>query len=272
MRLVTWNIYHGRSPGDGVVDPGRLAAALSSLDADVVALQEVDRGQPRSHWLDITALAAEAMSAPAWRFVPTVIGDPAGRWRPATDTDLDADRDAYGIGLVSRWPVLRWHLLRMSAAPALRAPVLIPGSRQLLWLRDEPRAALAATLQTPDGPVTVASTHLSFMPGINVLQLVRLRRWLRALPGPRVLLADLNLPGAIVARLWGQPPLVRVRNYPLSRPLVQVDHIVGDGELPPVQHAETRQLAVSDHAAVLVDLGRGALGRPSTKAGRLPEP
>ena len=63
MRLVTFNILHGRSPADGRVDIDRFAAAVASLDADVLALQEVDRLQERSEYADFTAVAAEAMGA-----------------------------------------------------------------------------------------------------------------------------------------------------------------------------------------------------------------
>ena len=49
MRLATFNILHGRSIQDGVVDLDRLADAIRLLDADILALQEVDRDQPRSH-------------------------------------------------------------------------------------------------------------------------------------------------------------------------------------------------------------------------------
>ncbi|MEV6815065.1 endonuclease/exonuclease/phosphatase family protein, partial [Micromonospora sp. NPDC051296] len=52
MRLATFNLLHGRSLTDGLVDPARLAAAVSDLDADVLALQEVDRDQSRSGNLD----------------------------------------------------------------------------------------------------------------------------------------------------------------------------------------------------------------------------
>ena len=43
----------GRTPGEDHVDAGRFAAAVASLDADVLALQEVDRGQPRSGYVDL---------------------------------------------------------------------------------------------------------------------------------------------------------------------------------------------------------------------------
>lgn len=37
VRLTTWNILHGRSPGDGRVGPERLWVAVAGLDADVLA-------------------------------------------------------------------------------------------------------------------------------------------------------------------------------------------------------------------------------------------
>ena len=49
MRLATFNILHGRSQHDGEVDLDRLASAVRTLDADILALQEVNRDQPRSH-------------------------------------------------------------------------------------------------------------------------------------------------------------------------------------------------------------------------------
>ena len=53
----------------------------------------------------------------------------------------------------------------------------------MILLRDEPRVLLAAILDTPYGDVTVAATHLSFVPGWNVRQLRSSVRALRTLPG-----------------------------------------------------------------------------------------
>ena len=69
MRLATFNILSGRSLDDDRVDERRFADAIRSLDADVLGLQEVDRGQPRSQHADLTAVAAEAMGAVDHRFV-----------------------------------------------------------------------------------------------------------------------------------------------------------------------------------------------------------
>jgi len=45
MRLATFNMLHGKSLTDGLVDLDRFADAVRTLDADVLALQGVDRGQ-----------------------------------------------------------------------------------------------------------------------------------------------------------------------------------------------------------------------------------
>ncbi|GGK77645.1 endonuclease/exonuclease/phosphatase family protein [Ornithinimicrobium pekingense] len=254
MRLVTWNVFHGRNTQDLRVDEARLAGAVADLDADVLALQEVDRGQPRSGFVDVTDVAAGAMGAVDARFVPTVVGDPATTWRPADDDDLGLTRDGYGVALLTRFPVLSWHVLRLAPAPLVRMPVPVPGMRRVLWLADEPRAVVAATLETPAGVMTVACTHLSFVPGVNAAQLRRTARWLRGLPGPQVLLGDLNLPAALVPRLTGASLLARARTYPMARPRVQVDHVVGLGALPPVRAVSTPRPPVSDHAPVVVDL------------------
>jgi endonuclease/exonuclease/phosphatase family metal-dependent hydrolase len=83
VRLATFNVLHGRAPADGRVDLDRFASAVATLDADVLALQEVDRSQSRSGSADLTALAAEAGSCGYARFVPALHGEPRS-WRPAT--------------------------------------------------------------------------------------------------------------------------------------------------------------------------------------------
>lgn len=253
MRLASFNILHGRSLSDGEVDVGRLRDAVKTLDADVLGLQEVDRDQPRSHLADLTAEAAEAMGG-AGRFAPAILGTPGEKWRPARDGD--APGRAYGIGLVTRLPVRRWLTVRLPSAP-VRAPVIIPGpSRKVLWLRDEPRMLVAAVLDTDDGPLTVANTHLSFVPGWNGAQLRRAARAVRGLPAPRVLMGDLNLPGALPRWLTGWTPLVTTPTYPTADPQVQLDHILlHGGALPPVVAAGAREMPLSDHRALIVDLG-----------------
>src|SRR6476620_2517271 len=174
MRVATFNILHGLAPGDGRVDPGRLAEAVRALDVDVLALQEVDRHQPRSGLADLTEVAAEAMGAVDHRFEPALLGTPGESWVPAAASQ-PPDGPAYGSALLSRLPVAAWRVVRL---PRLRLPA--PS-------REEPRVALVAEISSPWGPVTVAGTHLSFVPWWNGRQLRALVATVAGAPRPLLL-------------------------------------------------------------------------------------
>lgn len=252
MRLASLNLLHGRSLVDGKVELARLHAAVAEMAPDIVGLQEVDRDQPRSHSLDLTREVADALGAQHWHFVPALIGEPGADWRASVDADGPGE-PSYGIGLVSRFPVASWHVLRLPAAP-VRSPVLLPGTKQLIWLQDEPRVGLAAVVETPLGTMTVATTHLSFVPVWNGVQLRRLTAWLAKLPGPCVLLGDLNMPPPLPRVLSGWRSLARVKTYPMTEPRLQLDHVLGHGDLPPVSSVAAPALTVSDHRALVIEL------------------
>jgi endonuclease/exonuclease/phosphatase family metal-dependent hydrolase len=203
-------------------------------------------------------MVAEAIDARAWRFEPAIVGEPGGRWRAARDGDGTGEA-GYGVALVSRLPVRSWHVVRLPAAP-VRSPVYATGSRRLLLLRDEPRVGLAAEVETPLGPMTIATTHLSFVPGWNAMQLRRLTRILRgrAPEGrPCILMGDLNLPGPVPGWTSGWRSLAHVKTFPALHPSVQIDHVLARGPVPPTRPAHAQALPVSDHRALVVDLARG---------------
>jgi endonuclease/exonuclease/phosphatase family metal-dependent hydrolase len=258
VRLATFNLLHGRSLQDGLVDEVRLAAAVTALDADILALQEVDRDQSRSGHLDQTAVAARALNAPAHRFAAAVVGTPGERFRPLTHDDDGHGEPCYGVGLVSRYPVRSWQVIRLTPAPT-RSPVYVPGpGGGLFLLRDEPRVVLAAVLETPLGPLTAAATHLSFVPGWNARQLWQTVRALRALPAPRLLLGDLNLPAGLAALVSRWRPLGRRPTYPAAQPRVQLDHVLADPRggqrLPAVSAVASPLSTISDHRPLVIDL------------------
>ena len=240
----------------------RLVAACASLDADVLGLQEVDRDQVRSGMVDQTAAVAEAMGIDptgpgAFRFVPALVGEPGAEWRPATDDDLVEGEAGYGVALVSRLPVRRWHVVRLAPAK-LRSPVYIPGGG-LILLDDEPRVGLAAEIELPGGAsLLVATTHLSFVPGWNLAQLRRLAKALAELADDCVLLGDLNVPNPFARVPGGWHPLVRAKTFPAPVPSMQLDHVLGRGSLPPVVGSGAHLLPLSDHLALTVDLATGA--------------
>ncbi|MEW2164580.1 endonuclease/exonuclease/phosphatase family protein [Streptomyces sp. NPDC007084] len=305
VRFATFNVLHGRPMRDGRPVPvpagcrpqAPLVHAVASLDADVLALQELDHVQERSGRVDQARAAAEAAGTPYWRYASAFPAGPAtGPGRvPAPDgrelrlygpgglrqgaPGAGESVASYGIALLSRLPVRHWRARRLAPAP-VPVPLRTPGRRGLTVSRDEPRAALAAVLEGSRGPFTVVALHLSFVPGWNVRQLLAVRAWTADLPGPHVLLGDLNLPGAIPGAVLNSPAwtgrrgsrrtrsgaavpppvrgwrdLARRPTYPAHRPLVRFDHVLAAGiEAGAATGVNTPRTAVSDHRPLVVEL------------------
>lgn len=250
MRIATFNILNGRSPHDVDVDPGVLAAAVAELDPDVLALQEVDRNQQRSGHADLTAVAAEAMGAPYHRFVAALSGSPGATWTAATGSEQPEDA-AYGIALLSRHEVTGWEVVRLPVLPT-RVPVRFGGQWRPTMVRDEPRVAVAASVRTSGGELTVATTHLSFVRWWNGRQLAHLTRALAGAGRPLVLTGDLNMDLDRAARITGLHPLAAHPTFPVEEPAEQLDHVLADPVLP--ARSEARAMALSDHRALVVDV------------------
>jgi endonuclease/exonuclease/phosphatase family metal-dependent hydrolase len=279
LRIATFNLLHGQSLRDGSPGEAALCAAARAIDADILGIQEVDRHLDRSGGVDQPAVVAEALEAKHVQFVPTLTGVPGARpgaargprpgaapgprpaavrgapvrWRPVLDGE-PLEQGQYGIALVSRFPLRGVRVCRFPAAP-FGLPLLVAGRRLPTPVPDEPRAALAAVADTPYGPVTVVTTHLSFMPGWNVRQLRTIVGWVADLPVPRLLLGDLNIPGPLSASVSGWCRLARLHTYPVAHPTVQFDHVLGYGiGRDAVTGVVSLRLPVSDHRALAVDL------------------
>jgi endonuclease/exonuclease/phosphatase family metal-dependent hydrolase len=165
LRVATFNIQHGRGP-DGRVDIDRLARECARLDVDVLGLQEVDVGVPRSHAADLLGVVAAATGMHASFAVAMAL-----------------DGGEYGVALLSRE--------RLTDVERLRLPA--PKGR-------EPRVALLARA----GEVSVAVTHLSVGADLHTRQLSTVVAELSEWTPPRVLLGDLNheqpdVPGFMLA-------------------------------------------------------------------------
>lgn len=261
MRLVTFNLWSGKSLGPRTrtlaprrrqrIDLDLLRQAIVELDPDVLALQEVDRAQSRSHHADLAAVAAEAMGATDHRFVPTLAGTPGALWALSSPTHrVPAE---YGIALLSRYRVRRWQEIPL---PALRPgfSVLVPVLRQQLTVGEEPRAAVVAHLDTPVGPLAVVNTHLTWIPGSGVRQLQEITTVMGGEPDPVLLTGDFNMWGSLPRRITGYRSLAEHLTYPAARPTRQLDHVLLRGRGPTVVASRAVRLSVSDHLALVVDL------------------
>ena len=276
LRVATFNTLHGLAlvgapDSQSHLEPAdshALAAAAATLRADVLAIQEVDRHQERSGNVDQSALIADVMNTDQWRYVPSLYGTPGREgWQAAPvgaliGPDSEHAGAQFGIGLISRHPVQSWHSTQLSG-PRISIPLPTPGGTKprVQWIPDEPRVALAATIDSPLGAMTVATAHLSVVPGVNIRQLRALLRWLEPLPRPLILIGDFNLPTALVRRTTRWASLARGSTFPSWNPRIQLDHALVDGLDPDTMStsiSEIVQLDVSDHCAVVVTLTAGA--------------
>ena len=278
MLVTSWNLLHGMAippSNDLAADQVKLGSAVEEIAADVLGIQEVDEKLARSAVISQTKLVAEAMRTQHWGFAPVIIGEPGSKWRKldaldikvVTEENLAANQDShtegsYGIGLVSKIPVLHWDRLDLGNSP-FGLPLVIPAenkkgkqSIRFIYVADEPRVALAATL---DNGWTVINTHLSFVPFVNLHQLRKIKRWAVKLSAQYktqvLIIGDMNLPKGLpaVASTWNS--LVEQNSYPSWGAKIQFDYVLSD-TLKPGQYEALPTVAtgVSDHLPVRVNV------------------
>lgn len=248
LRIVSYNLLHGLDlTARGVVDLAAAADVLTALDADVIALQEVDRGQERTGGVDQVAELSAALGMTGV-FCPALLGDPGRSWRPADPDDGGA---AYGVGLLVRGDLTG---TRRVSLPGGGAGTRRPGaSPQRPGWDHEPRVALAATVVAHGEHLMVVVTHLSYLPVRAVRQLraaASIPRGERA----RILAGDMNLPAwAVRAIVPGSTHAGGQATYPSWRPRVQMHHVLVDGPVD-VVGATAHPRTTSDHLPLVVDL------------------
>jgi len=258
-------------PPETGADFDALNRAALSLDSDFFAFQEVDhflsRSQSRPQMRDI----AESIGARDWAMAPSVIGTPGESWRrlsasepeiiTASSPHAELMHESYGIGIVSKIPVLSWHRLNLGNSP-LGLPLVVPGDEtgkgrpRFIYVKDEPRLALAAVLENG---FTVVNTHLSFVPGFNLAQLKRVKKWALSIAeetGTRaIVVGDLNLPKNLPVVRSSWKSLVTQNTYPSWGGKIQFDYILsrdlGFGEYSMREFAPT---GVSDHLPIGVEI------------------
>lgn len=250
-RVLSINLQHGLGRDGRPTTAEQLADAFAGLDVDVVAMQEVDRAQPRSGEVDQAAVVAEALGLSHVRFAAALGGD-VRRARVSPARWGTAQGPGYGLAIASRYPVSAWFVRPLPRLPA-RYPVL---KNSRLSLRDdEQRGVLAAVLRTPAGDLSVCSAHLSMLGPVAAVQVGGVLRSMSVLPTPTVVCGDLDLdPWALrpLARGWQLP---RALTFPAAAPRRQIDHALVRGAR--VQDVRAVPLAISDHLGLLVTLDGG---------------
>jgi endonuclease/exonuclease/phosphatase family metal-dependent hydrolase len=103
----------------------------------------------------------------------------------------------------------------------------------------------------------VATTHLSFVPGWNVLQLRRLMRALSGTREPLVLTGDLNMDPDQVRRITRLRAIAEGATFPADEPARQLDHVLVRGPVSASGPVEIPRLPLSDHRALVVPVHLG---------------
>ncbi len=272
VRLTSWNLLHGMAiPPQASVDTGSLHRAVQNLDSDIFAFQEVDHFLPRSQSRPQLRDIAESIGARDWAMAPSVIGTPGESWRKlnssepeiisSASTHAELMHESYGIGIVSKVPVLSWHRLNLGNSP-LGLPLIVPGDEtgkgkpRFIYVKDEPRLALAAVLENG---FTVVNTHLSFVPGFNLEQLRRVKNWAQAIAestGTRaIVVGDLNLPKNLPVAGSSWKSLVTQNTYPSWGAKIQFDYILTpDLAFGEYSVREFSPTGVSDHLPIGVEI------------------
>jgi endonuclease/exonuclease/phosphatase family metal-dependent hydrolase len=232
LRVASWNL-HKCVGADGRFDPHRSATVIAELGADILALQEVDKrfGQ-RAGLLDLAAVQRHA----GLKLVPV--------------SDVPSGHGWHGNAL----------LLREDLAARITR-IRLPGA--------EPRGALVAEIDLPQGPLRVIAAHFGLLRRCRTRQGHAILRTLaEGAEMPTVLLGDLNE--------WSHGPRSSLRalepvfgaaapsppSFPAAVPVLALDRILGQpaGLVSDVRaYASPLARVASDHLPLIGRLRLGAV-------------
>jgi beta-N-acetylhexosaminidase len=255
VRVLVFNIHAGKD-ADGTDNLVRVAGVIRSVEADLVLLQEVDRGTRRSGGVDQLAVLERLTG-----------------YHGAFGRTLDYDGGLYGIAMLARWPIASDTLVQLPVEP----PQARAGGVY------EPRGAHVGLVTGPRGGIGVVNTHMDagrddHYRRQEVETVIRVADELRAAHRFTVVGGDFNAePGsAVIDRMaaagwvdaWAACGTGAGDTFPAHEPVKRIDYLF----LPPdltCEHAEVLAMTTSDHRPLLVTVrpGAAAAGTGAAAAG-----
>lgn len=236
IKIATFNIAGGR-----VTNITDLASAIKTIDADIIALQEVDKLTKRSGYIDQSERLAKLTGMNA------VFG-----------RAIDHDDGEYGLAFLSKYPIYDTKIIPLPS-----------GKR-------EQRIILIAKIDLPNfpEPITVFNTHLDnqLLPILRLEQVEELNNRAKALDGIKILFGDMNdIPLSFtwnkLSDNWNESTIDSVarRSWPAKMPIIQIDYIFTgkaqkwqiDSLIVPNKTGEWNNIYwpnVSDHLPAIVEM------------------
>jgi endonuclease/exonuclease/phosphatase family metal-dependent hydrolase len=224
---MTFNIHHGKGL-DGKTDLSRILKEILKSEADIIALQEVDRFQPRSYFRDQVAILAKGASM----FV-------------CYSPSLNFGFSQYGNAILSKWPIESKTIIYMDGGLERRS-ILIA----------DIKVSGAQSLNKRVSKFTIVNTHLGVLAQEYKWQMPILCEKLAELSKPAIVLGDFNMePSNIVIKIidpsWHKINLVHPQATMQNGK--QIDHIFANSGYLDAR-AWVQETAASDHHAVIADL------------------
>jgi endonuclease/exonuclease/phosphatase family metal-dependent hydrolase len=239
VRVMVYNIHAGKDAA-GVDNLERVAELIRRTSADIVLLQEVDRGTRRSSGVDQPAVLAQRTGL-----------------HVSFGKSLAYQGGDYGIAVLSRWPIVAQNTL----------PLVLDPPQERAGGSYEPRVALRATVTTPMGELTIINTHLDAS---------REDRWRRQEIARVLTIADSARGVLIVGGDFNSTPESEVQQtvharglrdawpacaragdvgltYPADSSVKRIDYVFLRGTTS-CTHAEVVATQASDHRPLIVDV------------------
>ena len=231
---MTYNIHHGEGT-DGTLDVKRIAKLIKETNADIVALQEVDRGVERTNKVDIMTMLADGTDMTY-----------------AFGKNIDFQGGDYGNGVLTKFPILEERNLHYR-----------------MIREGEQRGLLQLVLDVRGQEVVFMNTHIDYREddAERVSNVGEIREAVkRFAPRSVIICGDFNdLPNSRTILLmkeelsdsWETVGAGEGFSYPTAKPIKRIDYIFvskpGTGaSLRPVS-ARVLHSDASDHLPVVVE-------------------
>jgi len=238
--VLVYNIHAGKD-AQAADNLQRVASIVRDSDADIVLLQEVDRGTTRSGNVDQVERLRSLTG-----------------FHAAFGKTLDYQGGQYGIAVLTRWTI--------SSDTLIHLPVEPPQHRS--GVSYEPRGALRVAVESPAGRIHVLNTHIDASREDTYRMqeartVIAIADTLRRGTGVVLVGGDLNSEpkSAVIGQFnaagwrdnWTKCGNGSGFSYPADVPVKRIDYLLTSGEMRCAK-ASVIETQASDHRPVLFEL------------------